>query len=84
MAQAWNLASLSSRDGSAPCSGEQTAHVVGGAACWQLVEHRMGERGVAGKLTQNRLDMGLADPCKAAVGAVHGREGVDGVCEHFH
>lgn len=34
---------------------EQVAHVVGRAARWQLVKHLMGEGGVAGQLTQNRL-----------------------------
>ena len=65
---------------------EQVAHVVGRAARRQLVKHLMGERGVAGQLTQNRLHMGLTDPCQAAVGSLHCCQRVDDHlqlrCEH--
>ncbi|MGV7968742.1 hypothetical protein PJN90_24765 [Mycobacterium kansasii] len=56
---------------------EQVAHVVSRAACRQLVKHLMGEGGVAGQLTQNRLNVGLANPCQSTVGAVHRGEGID-------
>ena len=36
---------------------EEVVHVVGRAAPRQLVNHLMGEGGVAGQLTQNRLNM---------------------------
>src|SRR3954470_1260723 len=46
----------------------------------------MGEGGVAGQLTQNRLHVGLTDPCQAAVGSLHCCQRVDDHlqlrCEH--
>ena len=65
---------------------EQVAHVVGRVARRQLVKHLMGEGGVAGQLTQNRLHVGLTDPCQSTVGAVQRGEGIDDHlqlwCEH--
>jgi hypothetical protein len=56
---------------------EQVAHVVGRAARRQLVKHLMGEGGVACQVTQNTVDVRLANPCQTTVGAVHRGERVD-------
>lgn len=77
LAPDWKLASLSSRDGSAPCFDQKTSDVVSCPTCRQLVEYLVGEGWVAGQLAQNRLDVGLANPHQAAVGAVHRGQRID-------
>lgn len=56
---------------------EQTAHVVGGPTGRQAVKDLVGEGLMAGEVTQDGLNVRLADPGQSAVRAPHGGQRVD-------